>query len=87
MDCEALAERAEQRLGARDVAGAQSLYQRALAENPRYLPARIAIADIEWSEGRTERARRAYGSLLEQFAPELLPARVETRARTTAAEP
>jgi hypothetical protein len=67
--------------------GAEALYKQAIALNSRYLPARIAVADLEWEQGRTARARGAYRSLVEQFAPEMLAPRVFTRGAQNESDP
>ncbi len=87
LDCEGLSERAEARRAAGDLVGAEALYKQAIALNSRYLPARIAVADLEWEQGRTARARGAYRSLVEQFAPEMLAPRVFTRGAQNESDP
>ena len=58
-------------------------YRRALATNPRYLPARLGLADTLWSSGDLPEARSAYQGIVDDFPPELRPGRAAERAEPT----
>jgi tetratricopeptide (TPR) repeat protein len=48
---------------------AKSYYERVLAQNPHYLPALTALADLKWESGDRQGAAKLYRQLLDS-APE-----------------
>lgn len=63
-----------------DFARAGTLYRDALALSPRFIPARLGAAAVEWDTGRREQARSRYRALVAD-APALAPAIARERAR------
>ena len=59
-------------------------YRRALAVNPRYLPARLGLADSLWTSGQRDEARAAYRSIVAQVPPSLCPDVARQRAAVAA---
>ena len=59
-------------------------YRRALAVNPRYLPARLGLADALWTSGQRDEARAAYRSIVAQVPPSLCPDVARQRAAVAA---
>jgi tetratricopeptide (TPR) repeat protein len=60
-------------------------YRRAVAINPRYLPARLGLADSLWTSGQRDDARGVYRTIVDQFSPALCPDIARERAVATAA--
>jgi tetratricopeptide (TPR) repeat protein len=58
-----------------------AFFERALARQPQYFPARLGIADALWSAGRTDAAKAHYAALHESYADRMIPARVVERTR------
>jgi len=79
-DSEALAGLGELELlrGTTDLA--QARFQEALAANQDYVPARIAVADLEWQAGHVDVARQAYREIVERYAGDLYPPYVSQRS-------
>jgi serine/threonine protein kinase len=67
-------------------ATAQALvnYRRALAVNPRYLPARLGLADSLWTSGQRDEARTVYRRIVEEVPAKLCPDLARQRAATNA---
>jgi serine/threonine protein kinase len=59
-------------------------YRHAVAVNPRYLPARLGLADSLWTNGQRDEARTAYRSIVSQFPTTLCPDLARERAAGTA---
>jgi serine/threonine protein kinase len=55
-------------------------YRRALAVNPGYLPARLALANALWTSGQRDEARAAYRSIVDQSPTKLCPDLARERA-------
>jgi len=55
-------------------------YRRAIAVNPRYLQARLGLADLLWATGQRDEARLAYRAIVDQYATALCPDRARQRA-------
>ena len=64
----------------RDLAGAKASYKRVLAINPRYLPALIGSADVDWESGDKASAIRVYKDIVDVYPETAYPARVKQRA-------
>jgi TolA-binding protein len=63
-------------------------YRRAVAVNPKYLPARLGLADSLWTSGQRDEARTAYLGIVDQFPATLYPNLVRERVdRTTTTIP
>jgi Tfp pilus assembly protein PilF len=60
-------------------------YRRALAVNPRYLPAHLGLADSLWTSGQRNEAQMVYRTIVDQFSPALCPDIARERAAATAA--
>ncbi|MBX3229436.1 MAG: tetratricopeptide repeat protein [Labilithrix sp.] len=76
---EAFADKADAMLRAGDPVEAKRLYERALAESPTFVPARLGVAEAEWRLGRLDEARERYRALLAD-APHLAPTVAYERA-------
>jgi serine/threonine protein kinase len=61
-------------------------YRRAVAVNPRYLPARLGLADSLWTSGQLDEAGTAYRSIVDQFPATLYPNLVRERVDRKAAK-
>jgi serine/threonine protein kinase/Tfp pilus assembly protein PilF len=55
-------------------------YRRALAANPRYLKARLALANLLWTSGQRDEARIAYRGIVDQAPANLCPDLARERA-------
>jgi predicted TPR repeat methyltransferase len=66
-----------------DAAAAQSFYKRALGANPSYLPALVALADLQWDSGDKGAAQKAYRDIVDRFPEPAFPARVKQRAESS----
>ena len=86
-DSEALAGLGELALlrGATDVADAR--FREALVANSSYVPAQVALADLQWQSGRAEDARHAYRQIVEQYSADLYPPYVAQRLEGDACVP
>lgn len=79
-DAEAMTEQADRAFARREWQAASDGYESALLTNPRYLPARLGVADTAWARGDRAAATKAYDAIAEAFPSSLLPARVSERA-------
>jgi serine/threonine protein kinase len=79
-DSEALAGLAEVDEARGLTASALADYRRAIAVNPRYLQARLGLADLLWATGQRDEARLAYRAIVDQYATALCPDRARQRA-------
>jgi tetratricopeptide (TPR) repeat protein len=79
-DSEVLAGLAEVEVALGDTAKAIATYRRALAVNPRYLPARLGLADALWTSGRRDEARASYRGIVNEVPPALCPDLARERA-------
>jgi tetratricopeptide (TPR) repeat protein len=79
-DSEALAGLGELELlrGTTDLARAR--FDQALAANADYVPAQIAVADLEWQAGHVDAARQAYREIVDHYAADLYPPYVTQRS-------
>ncbi|HVY31411.1 MAG TPA: tetratricopeptide repeat protein [Polyangiaceae bacterium] len=79
-DSEALAGLGELELlrGTTDLA--RQRFDAALRANADYIPARIAVADLEWQAGHVEAARQAYRDIVELYGADLYPPYVAQRS-------
>jgi tetratricopeptide (TPR) repeat protein len=68
-------------------AKAIALYRRTLAVNPRYLPARLGLADSLWASGQHDEAQTTYRSIVGQVPATLCPDRARERAAGRAGHP
>lgn len=86
-DSEALAGLGELELlrGASSEAGAR--FREALSANENYLPARVALADLQWQAGHADDARREYRHIVEQYSADLFPPYVSQRLEADACVP
>ena len=66
-DSEARCGLAEVQLLRGSVADARELFQRALRSNENYVPAWVGLADIDWLQGRAERAVSGYQLVVDRF--------------------
>jgi hypothetical protein len=55
-------------------------YRHALAVNPKYLPARLGLADSLWTSGRRDEARTAYRGIVDDVPTNLCPDVARERA-------
>jgi hypothetical protein len=80
-DSEALAGLGELELlrGTTDLAAAR--FRDALSANADYVPARIAVADLEWQAGHVEAARQAYREIVQAYTTDLYPPYVAQRSQ------
>jgi TolA-binding protein len=83
-DSESLTGMAEIAATQGDLARAIALYRRTLAVNPRYLPARLGLADSLWASGQRDEAQTTYRSIVGQFPATLCPDRARERAAGSA---
>ena len=60
---------------------AMAFFERALARNPNYLPARLGLADLLWSAGREDAAKAQYNEIRARYSPGIFPVRVLERTR------
>ncbi len=79
-DSELLAGRAQVEVARGDTAKAIATYRRALAVNPRYLPARLGLADALWTSGQRDEARASYRSIVDEVPAALCPDLARERA-------
>lgn len=79
-DSEVLAGLAEAEAARGDTAKAITTYRRALAVNPRYLPARLGLADALWTSGQRDEARASYRRIVDEVPPALCPDLARERA-------
>jgi hypothetical protein len=79
-DSEALAGLGELELlrGTTDLA--RQRFDAALQANADYVPARIAVADLEWQAGHVEAARQAYRDIVDMYGADLYPPYVAQRS-------
>lgn len=79
-DSEALAGLGELELlrGTTDLAAAR--FRDALRANADYVPARIAVANLEWQAGHVEAARQAYRDIVQGYTSDLYPPYVAQRS-------
>lgn len=79
-DSEALAGLGELELlrGTTDLA--RERFDQALQANANYVPARIAVADLEWQAGHVEAARQQYRDIVDLFGADLYPPYVAQRS-------
>lgn len=66
---------------------AEARFHEALDASSDYVPARVALADLQWQAGRTEAARSQYRELVEQYADDLVPPYVNERLEGDACAP
>jgi serine/threonine protein kinase len=78
-DSEALTHLADAEVAQGATARALADYRGALVLNPRYLPARLGVADSLWKSGERDEARVAYRAIVTQFPPYLCPERARER--------
>lgn len=62
-------------------AEALSFFERALARQPHYFPARLGRADALWDAGRRDAAKAQYAIIREGHPDNTIPARIVERAR------
>jgi eukaryotic-like serine/threonine-protein kinase len=79
-DSEALTGLAEVDASRGSMGPAIAAYRRALAANPRYLPAHLGLADSLWASGQRDEGRTSYRSLIAQFPASLCPDRARERS-------
>lgn len=60
---------------------AMTFFERALALQPSYLPARLGIADALWDASRTDAAKAQYEEIRTRYSPTMVPARAIERTR------
>jgi hypothetical protein len=60
---------------------ALAFFERALALQPEYFPARLGIADALWDGGRGDAAKVKYLEVRSRYSPGMVPARVLERTR------
>lgn len=79
-DSEALAGLGELELlrGTTDLAAQR--FQDALSANSNYVPARIAVADLQWQAGHVEAARQQYREIVQSYSVDLYPPYVAQRS-------
>jgi Tfp pilus assembly protein PilF len=63
-----------------DTADALQSFMHAVEANPRFFPAALAVADLEWERGDRVNATSRYAALRDAFPREFLPPRVGERA-------
>jgi hypothetical protein len=71
---------ADRAYGAGDLARAGALYRDALALSPRFIPARLGAAAVEWDSGNRDVAKNLYQALVAD-APGVVPAIARERSR------
>lgn len=79
-DAEVVTTNADRAYGSGDLARASALYREALALSPRFIPARLGAAAVEWDSGDREAAKALYRALVAD-APSVVPAIARERAR------
>jgi Flp pilus assembly protein TadD len=79
-DSEALEGLAEVDEARGESAKAIGTYRRALAANPRYLPARLGLADALWTSGQRDEARAFYRSIVDEVPAAMCPDVARERA-------
>jgi hypothetical protein len=79
-ESEVLAGLAEVEVARGDTAKAIATYRRALAVNPRYLPARLGLANALWTSGQRDEARASYRRIVDEIPPALCPDLARERA-------
>jgi hypothetical protein len=79
-DSEALEGLAEVDEARGESAKAIGTYRRALAVNPRYLPARLGLADALWTSGQRDEARAFYRSIVDEVPAAMCPDVARERA-------
>ena len=85
LDSETLTRAGDQALRQADYTRALEIYERVVSANPRYLPARLSVADIQWAAGDHTAARDSYERILEEFPSDLVPERARARSRARGA--
>jgi hypothetical protein len=65
---------------------ARDHYQRAIDKSPSYLPALLALADVEWDLGQWHDARSKYATVLDKLG-DRAPARAKERKGDDAPKP
>ena len=85
-DSEALTHLAEAEEAQGATARAIGHYRRAIAVNPRYLPARLGLAASLWASGQRDDARAAYRAIVTQFPAALCPDLARERAAREAGD-
>jgi tetratricopeptide (TPR) repeat protein len=60
---------------------ALAFFERALARQPEYFPARLGAADALWDAGRTDIAKARYAFIRERYSPSMVPERAIERTR------
>lgn len=60
---------------------AMAFFERALARNPNYFPARLGLADVQWDAGRQDAAKAQYMEIRARYSPSVFPLRVLDRTR------
>jgi Flp pilus assembly protein TadD len=58
-----------------------TFFERALARQPQYFPARLGVADALWNSGRADAAKARYAALRERYADNMIPPRIVERTR------
>lgn len=58
-----------------------AFFERALARQPQYFPARLGVADALWNSGKKDSAKARYAALRERYADNMIPARVVERTK------
>lgn len=58
-----------------------AFFERALARQPQYFPARLGIADALWNSGKKDSAKARYAALREGYADNMIPPRVVERTK------
>ena len=79
-DSEALTGLAEVNESQGATAKAIAIYRRAVAVNPRYLDARLKLANLLWTSGQRDEARIAYRAIVDQAPANLCPDLARQRA-------
>jgi Tfp pilus assembly protein PilF len=81
-DCEALAGLGELELLRGDAARATERFNDALRANADYIPAQLAVADLEWQSGRADAARARYREIVDKYSSDLYPPYVAQRSES-----
>ena len=80
-ECEALTGLGKVALANRQPSEALAFFERALARQPQYYPARLGRADALWDSGRRDAAKAHYAAIRERYSSNDVPPRVLERTR------
>jgi len=81
-DCEAIAGLGELELLRGNAERATERFHEALGVNGDYIPAQLAVADLEWQAGRADAARARYREIVEKYSSDLYPPYVAQRSES-----